>query len=131
MIIACPSCNGPFEIPNDHIAPLVQVDCPHCNVRNIFDFAAANDPSLLEEAHGQAAGFLNADDYRRFKSSGQSFDVAEPAPAQQQAATGTSSARSTPTSTPTRDRQPVGRQHRLGVGRSRRLHDLPRAGLAG
>ena len=78
MIIACPSCHGPFEIPNGQIAPLVQVDCPNCGVRNIFDFAAANDPSLIEEAHGRAAGFMSADAYRQFKSSGAKFDFAEP-----------------------------------------------------
>ena len=104
MIIACPSCHGPFEIPNGQIAPLVQVDCPNCGVRNIFDFAAANDPSLIEEAHGRAAGFLSADAYHQFKRSGENFDFAEPkvtaAAAAAPAATGTSSSAPSPCGPP-------------------------------
>ncbi len=63
MIIACPKCSGPFEIPNDQISPLTQVACPHCHERMIFDFEAANDASLVEPGHGSASGFATANDY--------------------------------------------------------------------
>ena len=67
MIIECPECTRPFELADDHIAALVQVECPSCRYRMILDFAAANDPSLREtamkstdhsfqETHGRPAG---------------------------------------------------------------------------
>jgi DNA-directed RNA polymerase subunit RPC12/RpoP len=77
MIIACPECAGPFDIPAQHIAELVQIECPHCSFRMILDFAAANDPRLVEEGMRMASGFRSAAEYRRFTHS----PVAEPTPA--------------------------------------------------
>ena len=48
MIIACPECTSPFQVVDDQIAALVQVECPTCNFRMILDFEAANDASLRE-----------------------------------------------------------------------------------
>ncbi|MEX1366297.1 MAG: hypothetical protein AB1Z98_24445 [Nannocystaceae bacterium] len=64
MIISCPECAGPFEVPDEHIAALVQVQCPSCSFRMILDFAAANDPSLVEQGMRMASGFRSAADYR-------------------------------------------------------------------
>ena len=64
MIIACPECSGPFELPAEHISELVQIECPHCAFRMILDFGAANDPSLVEEGMRMASGFRSASDYR-------------------------------------------------------------------
>lgn len=64
MIISCPECAGPFEVPDDQIAALVQVQCPHCSFRMILDFAAANDPGLVEQGMRMASGFRSAADYR-------------------------------------------------------------------
>lgn len=63
MIISCPECAGPFEVPDDRIAALVQVACPHCAFRMILDFAAANDPGLVEQGMRMASGFRSAADY--------------------------------------------------------------------
>ena len=63
MFIVCPSCSGPYSIPADQIAPLVQVACPHCEHRIILDFEAANDPSLREPGHQFAQGFETAEAY--------------------------------------------------------------------
>jgi DNA-directed RNA polymerase subunit RPC12/RpoP len=60
MIIACPECSNPFEIPADRISPLVQIACPHCAFRMILDFEAANDPSLIEDGMQMASGWLSA-----------------------------------------------------------------------
>ena len=64
MIIACPECTGPFELTDDNVAELVQIECPHCRFRMILDFAAANDPSLIETGMQMASGFRSAADYR-------------------------------------------------------------------
>lgn len=64
MIIVCPECSGPYELPDDRISALVQLQCPHCEYRVILDFAAANDPSLIEEGMQMASGFRSAVDYR-------------------------------------------------------------------
>ncbi len=64
MIISCPECAGPFEVPDEQIAALVQVQCPHCAFRMILDFAAANDPGLVEQGMKMASGFRSAADYR-------------------------------------------------------------------
>lgn len=63
MFVVCPSCAGPFRIPADQIAPLVQIACPHCEFRMILDFEAANDPSLVESGHLMAQGFENIEQY--------------------------------------------------------------------
>jgi hypothetical protein len=63
MIISCPECAGPFEVPDDRISALVQVACPHCAFRMILDFAAANDPGLVEQGMRMASGFRSAADY--------------------------------------------------------------------
>lgn len=63
MIISCPECAGPFEVTDDRIAALVQVACPHCSFRMILDFAAANDPGLVEQGMRMASGFRSAADY--------------------------------------------------------------------
>jgi predicted Zn finger-like uncharacterized protein len=63
MFIVCPSCSGPYSIPADQIAPLVQVACPHCEHRIILDFEAANDPSLREPGHQFAQGYESAEAY--------------------------------------------------------------------
>ena len=63
MFVVCPSCAGPFRLPADQIAPLVQTACPHCEFRMILDFEAANDPSLVESGHLMAQGFENAEQY--------------------------------------------------------------------
>jgi len=64
MIISCPECADPFDLPDDHIAELVQLACPHCAFRMILDFAAANDPGLIEQGMRIASGFRSAADYR-------------------------------------------------------------------
>jgi hypothetical protein len=63
MFVVCPSCAGPFRLPADQIAPLVQIACPHCEFRMILDFEAANDPSLVESGHLMAQGFENIEQY--------------------------------------------------------------------
>ncbi len=63
MFIVCPSCSGPYRIPADQIAPLVQIACPHCEFRMILDFEAANDPSLVEPGQLMAQGFETAEQY--------------------------------------------------------------------
>ncbi len=63
MFIVCPSCSGPYRIPADQIAPLVQTACPHCEYRIILDFEAANEPSLREAGHQFAQGFESAEAY--------------------------------------------------------------------
>jgi DNA-directed RNA polymerase subunit RPC12/RpoP len=65
MIIACPDCSGPYQLPDDDIAPLVQVACPHCTYRIILDFEAANDPRLVEPGMRVASGYDSEADYRR------------------------------------------------------------------
>ncbi len=65
MIIACPQCSSPFELRDNEVAELVQLDCPHCRFRMILDFAAANDPRLVEAGMRMASGYRNAADYRR------------------------------------------------------------------
>lgn len=64
MIIACPECSHPFEVLDGQIAPLVQLACPNCEFAMILDFAAANDPSLVEAGMKMASGFRSAVDYR-------------------------------------------------------------------
>ncbi len=64
MIIACPECESPFELRDENIAELVQVECPHCRFRMILDFAAANDASLVEDGMRMASGFHSAADYQ-------------------------------------------------------------------
>ncbi|MBK6916199.1 MAG: hypothetical protein IPH07_02250 [Deltaproteobacteria bacterium] len=64
MIIACPECVGPFELRDGDIAELVQLECPHCRFRMIFDFAAANDASLREPGMRMASGYRSVADYR-------------------------------------------------------------------
>jgi len=54
VIIACPECTKPFEVEDSEIAPLVQIECPHCVFRMILDFEAANDASLIETTTGSA-----------------------------------------------------------------------------
>src|SRR5688572_9890512 len=80
MIIACPECSGPFEIPDDQIAALVQIECPHCSFRMILDFAAANDPALVEEGMRMASGFRSASDYRAASSGVVAEPTVRPAP---------------------------------------------------
>lgn len=63
MIVACPECSRPFELADDQIAALVQLECPHCSFRMILDFEAANDPSLVEEGMQMASGWRSAADY--------------------------------------------------------------------
>lgn len=77
MIIACPECEGPFEVRDGDIAELVQLECPHCRFRMILDFAAANDSRLVETGMRMASGFRTAAEYRR--AAGGPIRVAEPA----------------------------------------------------
>jgi len=63
MFIVCPSCSGPYRIPADQIAPLVQTACPHCEYRIILDFEAANEPSLREAGQQFAQGFESIEAY--------------------------------------------------------------------
>lgn len=63
MILACPECSRPFEIADDQIAALVQIECPSCAFRMILDFEAANDPSLVEAGMKMASGWRSAADY--------------------------------------------------------------------
>ncbi|MBL8946382.1 MAG: hypothetical protein JNK45_24665 [Myxococcales bacterium] len=79
MIIACPECEGPFEVRDGDIAELVQIECPHCRFRMILDFAAANDASLLESGMRMASGFRSAADYRRAAAGPAGVRVAEAA----------------------------------------------------
>jgi hypothetical protein len=79
MIIACPECEGPFEVRDGDIAELVQIECPHCRFRMILDFAAANDASLVEAGMRMASGFRSAADYRRAAGAPAGIRVAEAA----------------------------------------------------
>jgi len=63
MFIVCPSCSGPYRIPAEQIAPLVQTACPHCEYRIILDFEAANEPSLREAGQQFAQGFESVEAY--------------------------------------------------------------------
>jgi hypothetical protein len=54
MILVCPECANPYELPNGQIAALVQVACPHCTFAVIYDFEAANQPELRETGTGLA-----------------------------------------------------------------------------
>jgi DNA-directed RNA polymerase subunit RPC12/RpoP len=63
MFIVCPSCSGPYRIPADQIAPLVQTACPHCEYRIILDFEAANEPALREAGQQFAQGFESIEAY--------------------------------------------------------------------
>jgi len=63
MFIVCPSCSGPYRIPADQIAPLVQTACPHCDYRIILDFEAANEPALREAGQQFAQGFESVEAY--------------------------------------------------------------------
>ncbi len=80
MIISCPECAGPFEVPDDRIAALVQVACPHCAFRMILDFAAANDAGLVEEGMRMASGFRSAADYHASLQAPAVAVVPEPEP---------------------------------------------------
>ncbi|MEZ4451024.1 MAG: zinc-ribbon domain-containing protein [Nannocystaceae bacterium] len=85
MIIACPKCSGPYQLPDDQVAPLVQVQCPHCEYRVILDFAAANDPSLREPEMLMADGFRSEDDYQKALADGHkvaTYDLPAPPPPQ-------------------------------------------------
>ena len=83
MIIACPTCSGPYQLPTDQIAPLVQVACPHCEHRVILDFEAANDPKLVEPGHGKTVGFDNEHDYAVAQQRFQAWRAAQRARAEQ------------------------------------------------
>ncbi len=72
MIIACPNCTKPYQLPDDQIAPLVQVQCAHCDYRVILDFEAANDPSLREPGMLLADGFRSEADYTKALADGHS-----------------------------------------------------------
>jgi hypothetical protein len=65
LIIACPECTSPFQVLDDQIAPLLQLECPTCRFRMILDFAAANDAGLREEGMQYAQGFLDEASYRQ------------------------------------------------------------------
>jgi DNA-directed RNA polymerase subunit RPC12/RpoP len=64
MIVVCPECSDPFDIPAEHIAELVQIACPRCSFRMILDFGAANNPALIEAGMRMASGFRSTADYR-------------------------------------------------------------------
>jgi hypothetical protein len=64
VIIACPECTQPFQVEDGDIAPLVQIECPHCAFRMILDFEAANDASLIEAGMQMAQGFFSEAEYR-------------------------------------------------------------------
>lgn len=65
MIIACPECISPFQVLDDQIAALVQIECPTCSFRMILDFAAANDAALREAGMQYAQGFRDEAMYRQ------------------------------------------------------------------
>ena len=71
MIIACPECTKPFEVEDSEIAPLVQIECPHCVFRMILDFEAANDASLIEAGMQMAQGFSSEAEYRTAVGAGE------------------------------------------------------------
>lgn len=63
MIILCPDCSKPYELPDSQVSALVRVACPHCSHAVILDFEAANDPSLREEGHSLTHGFRSREQY--------------------------------------------------------------------
>jgi DNA-directed RNA polymerase subunit RPC12/RpoP len=65
LIIACPECVSPFQVLDDQISALVQIECPTCSFRMILDFAAANDAALREEGMQYAQGFRDEATYRQ------------------------------------------------------------------
>lgn len=86
MIIACPECTSPFELRDGDIAELVQLECPHCRFRMILDFAAANDPRLVEVGMKMASGYRSASDYRAATAPRAPLHVAEAEPVANEAA---------------------------------------------
>ncbi len=80
MIIACPECTKPFEVEDSEIAPLVQIECPHCVFRMILDFEAANDASLIEAGMQMAQGFSSEAEYRTAVGAGEVSLSSSPAP---------------------------------------------------
>lgn len=79
MIIACPECTSPFQVLDDQIAALVQVECPTCRFRMILDFEAANDASLQEAGMRMAQGFRDEAAYRQAVGDGSVSYEAAPA----------------------------------------------------
>jgi hypothetical protein len=79
LIIACPECTSPFQVLDDQIAPLLQIECPSCRFRMILDFAAANDAGLREEGMQYAQGFRDEATYRQAVGAGEvSYATTEP-----------------------------------------------------
>lgn len=82
MIIACPECVSPFQVLDDQIAELVQIECPTCTFRMILDFAAANDASLREAGMQYTQGFRDEATYRQaVGAEGYAAPVSQPAAA--------------------------------------------------
>ena len=113
MFIVCPSCSGPYRIPAEQIAPLVQTACPHCDYRIILDFEAANEPSLREAGHQFAQGFESIEAYAGVYDHVTSKPDAQPRPGVtavtvQSAAGGSRAASSAPVSTPAPTPIPTG-----------------------
>lgn len=79
MIIACPECTSPFQVLDDQIAALLQVECPTCRFRMILDFEAANDASLQEAGMRMAQGFRDEAAYRQAVGDGSVSYEAAPA----------------------------------------------------
>lgn len=105
MFIVCPSCSGPYRIPAEQIAPLVQTACPHCEYRIILDFEAANEPSLREAGHQFAQGFESVEAYASVYDHVTSKPDAQPRPGVtavtvQSAAGGARAPAHTPTAAP-------------------------------
>jgi DNA-directed RNA polymerase subunit RPC12/RpoP len=81
LIIACPECTSPFQVLDDQIAELVQIECPTCTFRMILDFAAANDAALREAGMQYTQGFRDEATYRQaVGAEGISYASSAPAP---------------------------------------------------
>jgi DNA-directed RNA polymerase subunit RPC12/RpoP len=80
MIIACPDCSGPYQLPDDQVAALVQIECPHCTSRIILDFEAANTPALVEPGMGVANSWASEAEYRAAIAGAAAATAAAPSP---------------------------------------------------
>jgi DNA-directed RNA polymerase subunit RPC12/RpoP len=106
LIIACPECTSPFQVLDDQIAPLLQIECPTCSFRMILDFAAANDAGLRENGMQYAQGFLDEASYRMAVGGEVSYAASEPPAARGEAPAAKPELRAVPEPEPTVEPEP-------------------------
>jgi hypothetical protein len=108
VIISCPECEGPFEVRDGDVAPLVKLACPHCRFEMILDFEAANDGNLVEAGHRFANGWTTEAEYRQAAGAEVPVTAPTPAPAPTPGATpGPAAAPARPATAPTTPATPA------------------------